>query len=253
MDKNTQVKVTQTLNGLPPITFAINCQTLDQISRYSDVEKTCKWLRDSFEAYFSGRESNHHSLPNDEQEFFGLLRDFFLTWYNCIQWGWEDIRQSVAMQGLNLDDYAATPGDALIVFLKHMAEAAMQPAFEGYYRSTPHQTRKLAQSDKEIQKLKNLGRCSEKILNSKIKSYERDLNFLKNPLSKYFNFYENSLKVLDRKKGDISRRHLKEHKKVREMLDGYIQKQNHKSKRRRGYEFRNGIRYEMQPKGGKAS
>ncbi|TFI54863.1 hypothetical protein BLD44_007665 [Mastigocladus laminosus UU774] len=239
MDTDLQLRTIQALDGLPPL-HIFNCQTVDQAKHWIEIREAFVWLKQAFKDYFSGKPSNHSQLSPRQQEFYGLLRDFYLTWYQCIQWGWNDIKQSVAEQGLDIESYASTPGEALIRLLEDSASALMEPAFTGYHRWTPSQTRDLAKRDREIGCLLSGENISD-VEKLKIKKYQRDIKVARIPYEKYFNFYENSLRVCERaKKGSRLKEALVTHKKTRAQLDAVIQSSVHKRHRLKGYEWRNG-------------
>jgi hypothetical protein len=154
------------LSGLPPAEYLARCTTKDQALWLFELKLLYEQLYEAFKAYFEGRASQHELISLQHREFFELLRDWYLSWYNCVQLNWKTIEAEAVKRDLPLPD---SPGAALIAVLQLDAEAFCQPAFQPYYRATPHQTRTLYQQDLRIREVLASGK---KVKTPQLKKYQ---------------------------------------------------------------------------------
>ncbi|MBD2298951.1 hypothetical protein [Nostoc sp. FACHB-190] len=255
MDELLKERTLKTLDGLPPLEHLFASTTEDQVAAWKQAKTTFAWLRESFKDYFSGQPSKHDLLSPRDQEFLGLLRDFYLTWYTAIQWGWSHIQQDIHKRGLDVNDYAATPGDALIQFLENSADAVMQPSRSGYYRFTPHNVRELVKSERQVNSIINRRNEPPTETESEvIKKHWYKVAQSSKEFEPYFNFYESTVRLLESVKRDTQlKKYIKEHLRAKDDLDAFIQSECNPKRKRKGFEYKNGLFSLMDKHGGKPS
>jgi hypothetical protein len=243
------------LKDLPPVGYWLYCLTEDQKDHWWMLKNNYKALYQSFQEYFTGQpESQYYQFDKNDREFYSLFRDWYLAFYDLIQWNWTEIDNTFRSRGQNLEGFASSPGEALIQVMENDCYMFFLECVLPYHRWTPYKARDLRKIDFEIEKAKNLikGKSDPK-LERKIKTYQNNLDSLL-PSAHYYRamaFRECCIDVCERIKNPTNKRYLTDYKRVKSELDAKIHYFLHPDKKLRGHEWRNGVKRSMDSHGGR--
>lgn len=246
LDTRLQQKTLSVLAGLPPDEYFAACNTDDRLEYILGLKHLYTSLHDEFKLYFSGQASQANLLSQSESEILGAMRDWYLAWYTLAQWSWGKIEEETRKRNLPLPE---SPGDALIVAISQDCYALLQPAFEAYYRSTPHQTRELYRKDKAIDQALSSGKQPAKSL---LAQYRSELKQAKQPFQRFVSFRQSIVLICEQfsRKDSTLKRHLRHYRRCEAEMDARLQSFFHKRHKRRGGEWRNGQFFQMSETGG---
>lgn len=246
---NIQNQTLAVLDGLPPIGYLANCRTEDQWIHICKLRELYSALATEFKAYFAGEENTLDKVPDKDQEFYGLLRDRYLTFYQVIRHCWPQILAAMQESGIEPNDIPAnSPGEALIRAIENDCAAFASPAFEAYFRWTPTKARELARQDRELSEASARGYINERDL----AKYHRSLKETRKAFAEYMDFFESCIAVAEQVKtrNPNLQRALRDYKQVKRELDSNVQGRIHPRKKIKGHEWLRGEKTTMARKGG---
>lgn len=230
--------ILRAINGLPPIAYWARCQTTDQAQHYIQMKAGYQFLKEELQRFFGGQGSLMPHLSESDRNFFGALRDRYIAWYSAIQLGWAYITEELKAVGLTPEEVSmGCPGEALVRILENECAGFMQPAFLPYSRYSPSQDRKLS----KVQKLGDAAEAKDK------KRYEAQSaqNFA--AIGKFFALTEGMI--------DVCEKHTSNNKPLKKAvrtyrysvaeLDREILYHHSTRAKRKGHEWKNGIKTEL--------
>ena len=236
-DKEAILRV---LDGLPPIAYWVQCKTDDQAEHYRKLKQGYQFLKEELQRYFGGQGSKLPYLSESDRNFFGAMRDRYIAWYAVVQVGWKHVEDELQSIGLTPEDIkASSPGEALIRVLENECAGFMQSAFIPYERYSPSQDRKLATMQRKIRR----GTADEK----EIKRYNTQTNQSFSEGARFFAFTEKMIDICEKRsaKDKPLKQAIKTYRRALAELDREIGCQHHKSKGRKGFEWKNGEKSEL--------
>lgn len=231
--------------NLPPLEYWAYCDTDDQKTRFWEMKNFHSILCHSFQDYFAGQaEEIYYQLPEKTRDFYAAFRDFYLSFYALIRHNWKEIEATAKKKNIDLIGFASSPGEALIRVVENDCAACFSQCLKPYHRWTPYRLRKLAQEELAIQKKLTLlkGKEPDVSLKKKIKCYQSTLNQLFRDYGGYFAFREFCVEICSQATGREAKRTYKEYERKCQALDSEVQYQIHPKRRRKGEEWRRGIK-----------
>lgn len=245
LDSALQTTTLRVIDGLPPGGCFWQCETDDQKAHWLKLKEFYKRVHQSLKDYFEGKPAQHSRLTPSDREFYGLVRDRYLAFYQVIQWGWNYIETDAEKHG-NLEylkGFADSPGEALIRVIENECAALMQPAFSPYFRWSSSGIRTLAKLDREASAV--VAQPNESLSQkdkNKLGTYKHKLKQEKQSTALLMNFWETCIAVCEENRArDVSlRRYLREYRKINGLLDAEILRRCHPSKNVRGEEWQRG-------------
>ena len=237
MDGYTRSAALKVLGGLPPELYLQYCKSEDQIIHWYELRRHYCLLNQSFQEYFSGKaESQYYKLNEKDREIYTLLRDFYLKFYQLVQFCWRSIEQEFHERGKSLKTFASSPGEALIRVLENDAAAFFQVCLLPYYKWTPSESRNLREQDRRLQ-----ARCSrdkpDETLSRDIEQYQKRLYRATQPFLELLAFREICVDVCQQQKSSAAKKYLKEYRIAKSELDSELHSLFHPRKKRRGWEY----------------
>lgn len=232
-------------NELPPSEFLAYCDTPDQKFHWLEIKQAYGFLHEALKDYFEGRAANHGHLNKKERELYAAFRDYYLTYYNVIQWGWCYIEEYAVKHDSVVPD--RNPGEALLRTIEDEATFAFSACLSPYRRWTPYQVRKLAKSDRELKAAIDSGKPLSAVQERKLASYNREVDQIRQPYGNFLARRQAFIHACEEQgKQDEQLSHLlKEYKRAKSRLDALVQSQLHPSKRRRGTEWKHGVKRQL--------
>lgn len=252
IDEQSKQLMLATVNGLPPLECLANCQTQDQRLHWDSCRRGYRLLKEELEAYFQGRGSQIPFLPNAERRYWGAMRARYLKWYAVAQYGWAHIETGFINNcGTSLSEYSGfsgvavdSPGKALIRVLEDECLLSLEQAFRPYYRFAPSKYRKLNKRHKRI----NNGKAKP----HEIKRHTSEVKQEFQSATRYLAFSQTcidfceSQAVNDEELSRLVQDYYEASERVCIAIDAAI----HPNKKMVGWEWKNGIRRNMDSKGG---
>lgn len=146
-NKHDQQEIIYFLADLPPWDVLQKCTTDDQQQRILNARGYYSHLAQALEQYFSGQGNQFDDdLPPHMVEDLLNARDRWLTFYTAIQYCWNEFYSRLvdtfkpeALE--HFGELLATPGAILLLCIEQQCVLTCAPAFERWYRWTPHEGR----------------------------------------------------------------------------------------------------------------
>jgi hypothetical protein len=233
MDAVLKTEILKTLHRLPPGKMLLAKQTLDQANAWADTKHRYLWLHESFRDFFEGRGRDRSPIPEE----MGLLRDWYLKFYQVMQWGWGHIEAEFTLLGLELP--FDSPGNALLHMIERDCFAQLAPFDTNYYRFSANEHRDLATLDRKI----NQALATSKPTSALQKRYAAKLKPSLDLYGKYFAPRMLLLSICEEvpKKADPQlAKYLREYAIAKADLDRWLQTQLHQRNGPNIVEYRKG-------------
>lgn len=258
LSQHEQQKLISFVGGLPPADFLYACDKEHQRERWQQVKSVYSGVGKKLKAYFSGEGDPGENLPPLDEEYYSLLRDKYLKFYQLIQYAWN---RGLAAE---LSDFLAakkhpplsTPGETLLTVLEQECIFLMSPAFEPYLRWTPHQARNEKKLVREGDKLLNLQRQLTAPERKKVSAYLGHVDKRKDELLRWewlILFCLDACYGLRRRHNGLKRYWREYMEVISEMTAFFNRVALHSRSGIKGYEWRHGECIEMSRYGGKPS
>jgi hypothetical protein len=186
VDLETQALILKTLEDLPPKSWLGEHLTEDQMIYWSDLMMVNVKLCILFEDYFKGQDTRARNWDKKALKLLELQRDYYLSFYQMLQTGWEYISQGTKSWGAPA---LRSAGETVVKAMEIDCAAAFATCFN-YSPFRKAESYNLYREEKKIQQLLGSKQKLSQSEENKIKRFITRLRNLRKPFEQAFFFEE---------------------------------------------------------------